>query len=109
MIRIQYQLLKDNEPIAVGSMAHCLDVFYWEIYYGYDHLLYNIVPFKQDEEVYRKAKAFDKALELHSQHIDTSSIYGSDLPLSANRYEYYDDGLFAYEMYTLIKNYLEDE
>lgn len=61
------------------------------------------------QEVYRKAKAFDKVLELHSQHIDTSSIYGSDLPLSANRYEYYDDGLFAYEMYTLIKNYLEDE
>lgn len=61
------------------------------------------------QQVYRKAKAFDKVLELHSQHIDTSSIYGSDLPLSANRYEYYDDGLFAYEMYTLIKNYLEDE
>lgn len=61
------------------------------------------------EEVYRKAKAFDEILELHSQHIDTSSIYGSDLPLSANRYEYYDDGLFAYEMYTLIKNYLEGE
>lgn len=61
------------------------------------------------EEVYRKAKALDKVLELHSQHIDTSSIYGSDLPLSANRYEYYDDGLFAYEMYTLIKNFLEDE
>lgn len=61
------------------------------------------------QEVYRKAKAFDKVLELHSQHIDTSSIYGSDLPLSANRYEYYDDGLFAYEMYTLIKNYLEDK
>lgn len=64
---------------------------------------------KELKEVYRKAKAFDKVLELHSQHIDTSSIYGSDLPLSANRYEYYDDGLFAYEMYTLIKNYLEDE
>lgn len=61
------------------------------------------------KEVYRKAKAFDEALELHSQHIDTSSIYGNDLPLSANRYEYYDDGLFAYEMYTLIKNYLEEE
>lgn len=61
------------------------------------------------KEVYRKAKAFDKVLELYSQHIDTSSIYGSDLPLSANRYEYYDDGLFAYEMYTLIKNYLEDK
>lgn len=60
-------------------------------------------------EMERKAKAFDKVLELHSQHIDTSSIYGSDLPLSANRYEYYDDGLFAYEIYTLIKNYLEDE
>ncbi|WP_336848968.1 hypothetical protein [Staphylococcus nepalensis] len=64
---------------------------------------------KELQEVYRKAKAFDEMLELHSQHIDTSSIYGSDLPLSANRYEYYDDGLFAYEMYTLIKNYLEDE
>ena len=61
------------------------------------------------KEVYRKAKAFDKVLELHSQHIDTSSIYGSDLPLSLNRYEYYDDGLFAYEMYILIKNYLEEE
>ena len=61
------------------------------------------------KEVYRKAKAFDEVLELHSQHIDTSSIYGNDLLLSANRYEYYDDGLFAYEMYTLIKNYLEEE
>lgn len=65
-----------------------------------------------DEEIKileRKAKAFDKVLELHSQHIDTSSIYGNDLPLSVNRYEYYDDGLFAYEMYILIKNYLEDK
>lgn len=61
------------------------------------------------EEVYRKAEAFDEVLELHSQNIDTSSIYGSDLPLSENRYGYYDDGLFAYEMYTLIRNYLEDE
>lgn len=63
MVRIQYQLLKDNEPIALGSMVHCLDVFYWEIYYGYDHLAYNIVPFRQDEEVYRKAKAFDEVKE----------------------------------------------
>ncbi|MDW4424077.1 hypothetical protein [Staphylococcus saprophyticus] len=61
------------------------------------------------QEVYRKAKAFDEVLELHSQHIDKSSIYGNDLPLSVNKYEYYDDGLFAYEMYTLIKTYLEDE
>ena len=61
------------------------------------------------KEVYRKAKAFDEVLELHSQHIDKSSIYGNDLPLSANKYEYYDDGLFSYEMYTLIKTYLEDE
>ena len=60
MVRIQYQLLKDNEPIALGSMVHCLDVFYWEIYHGYNHLAYNIVPFRQDEEVYRKAKAFDE-------------------------------------------------
>ena len=49
MVRIQYQLLKDDEPIALGSMVHCLDVFYWEIYYGYDHLEYDIVPFSQDE------------------------------------------------------------
>ncbi|WP_210146124.1 hypothetical protein [Staphylococcus sp. GDY8P46P] len=61
------------------------------------------------DDLYAKAKAFDKVLELHSQHIDTSSIYGNDLPLSENRYGYYDDGLFAYEMYTLIRNYLEDE
>lgn len=61
------------------------------------------------QEVYRKAEAFDEVLELHSQNIDTSSIYGSDLPLSENRYGYYDDGLFAYEMYTLIRNYLEDK
>lgn len=47
MVKTQYQLLKDNEPIALGSMVHCLDVFYWEIYYGYDHLAYNIVPFSQ--------------------------------------------------------------
>ena len=59
MDRTQYQLLKDNEPIALGSMVHCLDVFYWEIYYGYNHLEYDIVPFSQDEEVYRKAKAWD--------------------------------------------------
>lgn len=59
MVKTQYQLLKDNEPIALGSMVHCLDVFYWEIYYGYNHLEYDIVPFSQVEEVYRKAKAFD--------------------------------------------------
>ena len=63
MVRIQYQLLKDNEPIALGSMVHCLDVFYWEIYYGYNHLEYDIVPFSQDEEVYRKAKAFDEVIK----------------------------------------------
>lgn len=51
MNRTQYQLLKDNEPIALGSMVHCLDVFYWEIYYGYDHLAYNIVPFRQGGRV----------------------------------------------------------
>lgn len=49
--------MKNDEPIAIGSMSHCLDVFYWEIYYGYNHLEYNIVSFRQDEEVYRKAKA----------------------------------------------------
>lgn len=54
-----YQLMKNDEPIAIGSMSHCLDVFYWEIYHGYNHLAYNIVPFSQDEEVYRKAKAWD--------------------------------------------------
>ena len=47
MDRTQYQLLKDNEPIALGSMVHCLDVFYWEIYYGYNHLEYDIIPFNQ--------------------------------------------------------------
>ena len=109
MTRTSYQLMKNDEPIAIGSMSHCLDVFYWEIYHSYNHLAYNIVPFRQDEEVYRKAQAFDEVLELHSQHIDKSSIYGNDLPLSVNKYEYYDDGLFAYEMYTLIRNYLEDE
>lgn len=51
MIRMQYQLLKDNEPIALGSMTHCLDVFCWEIYYGYNHLEYNIVPFRQGGRV----------------------------------------------------------
>lgn len=56
-----------------------------------------------------KAEAFDKVLELHYQNIDASSICGSDFPLSVNRYKYYDDGLFAYEMYTLIRNYLEDD
>lgn len=76
MIRTQYQLLKDNEPIAVGSMTHCLDVFYWEIYYGYDHLLYNIVPFKQDEEVYCKAKAFDEILKVENQATVEDKITG---------------------------------
>lgn len=51
MVRIQYQLLKDNEPIALGSMVHCLDVFYWEIYYGYNHLEYDIVPFSKEVSV----------------------------------------------------------
>lgn len=59
MTRTSYQLMKNDEPIAIGSMSHCLDVFYWEIYYGYNHLEYNIVSFRQDEEVYRKAKAYD--------------------------------------------------
>ncbi|MDN6161077.1 MAG: hypothetical protein L0I85_07860 [Staphylococcus equorum] len=60
-------------------------------------------------EMERKAKAFDEILELHYQCIDTSTIYGSDLPLSENRYGYYDDGLFAYEVYTSIRNYVEGE
>lgn len=51
MVRIQYQLLKVNEPIALGNMEHCLDVFYWEIYYGNNHLEYNIVPFSQEDSV----------------------------------------------------------
>lgn len=76
MIRTQYQLLKDNEPIAVGSMTHCLDVFYWEIYYGYNHLEYDIVPFKQDEEVYRKAKAFDEILKVDNQATVEDKITG---------------------------------
>ena len=67
MVRIQYQLLKDDEPIALGSMVHCLNVFYWEIYYGYNHLEYDIVPFSQDEEVYRKEKAFDELVKLYPQ------------------------------------------
>lgn len=55
MVRTSYQLLKNDEPIALGSMTHCLDVFYWEIYYGCDHLLYNIIPFKQDNEYKERA------------------------------------------------------
>lgn len=75
MVRIQYQLLKDNEPIALGSMVHCLDVFYWEIYYGYNHLEYDIVPFSQEEEVYRKAKAFDEV----KKHVDEQGDSYMDL------------------------------
>ena len=60
MTRTSYQLMKNDELIAIGSMSHCLDVFYWEIYHSYNHLAYNIVPFRQDEEVYRKAKAMDE-------------------------------------------------
>ena len=67
MTRTSYQLMKNDEPIAIGSMSHCLDVFYWEIYYGYNHLEYNIVSFRQDEEVYRKAKAFDELVKLYPQ------------------------------------------
>ncbi|PTI27800.1 hypothetical protein [Staphylococcus xylosus] len=78
--------------------------------YGWHNV--EIVDGKYLEELKRKAKAFDKVLELHSQHIDTESFYGGEilacLPID-NRYEYYDDGLFAYEMYTLIKNYMGDE
>ena len=69
MTRTSYQLMKNNEPIALGSMTHCLDVFYWEIYYGYDHLAYNIVPFRQDEEVYRKAKAFDAIVDIEDDFV----------------------------------------
>ena len=43
-----YQLLKNGDPIALGSIDHCLDVFYWEIYYGNDHLQYKIRLFKED-------------------------------------------------------------
>lgn len=43
-----YQLLKNDDPIALGSIDHCLDVFYWEIYYGNDHLQYKIRLFKED-------------------------------------------------------------
>lgn len=69
MTRTSYQLMKNDEPIAIGSMSHCLDVFYWEIYYGYNHLEYNIVSFRQDEEVYRKAKAMDEILNIDlAQH-----------------------------------------
>ena len=67
MTRTSYQLMKNDEPIAIGSMSHCLDVFYWEIYYGYNHLEYDILPFRQDEEVYRKEKAFDELVKLYPQ------------------------------------------
>ena len=42
-----YQLLKNDDPIALGSIDHCLDVFYWEIYYGNDHLQYKIRLLKE--------------------------------------------------------------
>lgn len=51
-------------------------MFYWEIYYGYDHLLYNIIPFKQDDEVYRKAKAFDEILKVDNQATVEDKITG---------------------------------
>ena len=74
MVRIQYQLLKDNEPIALGSMVHCLDVFYWEIYYGYDHLEYDIVPFSQDEEVHRKAKVLDEVKNFTTERLKEQKL-----------------------------------
>ncbi|MDW4448827.1 hypothetical protein QI117_00235 [Staphylococcus saprophyticus] len=54
-----YQLMKNDEPIAIGSMSHCLDVFYWEIYHGYNHLAYNIVPFRQDDSVRKYIEKLD--------------------------------------------------
>ena len=51
-------------------------MFYWEIYYGYNHLEYDIVPFKQDEEVYRKAKAFDEILKVDNQATVEDKITG---------------------------------
>ena len=90
MVRIQYQLLKDNEPIALGSMVHCLDVFYWEIYYGYNHLEYDIVPFSRDEEVHRKAKAFDAISNLiESNYVDYGENNLEDIEAIVN--EYWED------------------
>lgn len=43
-----YQLLKNGDPVALGSIDHCLDVFYWEIYYGNDHLQYKIILFEEN-------------------------------------------------------------
>ena len=117
MVRIQYQLLKDNEPIALGSMMHCLDVFYWKIYYGYNHLEYDIVPFSKDEEVYRKAKAFDnymvdlaKTIELYPHDYIKNNNFAKET------YEFYmkskEDFIKAYEnevgrKYELIRDVAE--
>lgn len=108
MARIPYQLLKDNEPIALGSMTHCLDVFYWEIYYGYDHLAYNIVPFKQDDEVYRKAKAFHEikqyALSKNDEFEDRK-----DRARNIEEFEYYETLQIAKKAIINKCKQLEDE
>ncbi|MDW4099477.1 hypothetical protein QI260_05955 [Staphylococcus saprophyticus] len=90
----KYQLLKNDEPIALGSMTHCLDVFYWEIYYGCDHLAYNIIPFMQDSKVFQKAKAFDEIREIEIR----SDITG-----------YYDDTeSYMYDVESVIEKYEEE-
>lgn len=87
-----YQLMKNDEPIAIGSMSHCLDVFYREIYYGYDHLAYNIVPFRQDEEVYRKAKAFDHIKVIYDKNMNEMSISDAEcIEMIGNELECADD------------------
>lgn len=82
MGRILYQLKKNNEPIALGSMKHCLDVFYWEIHLGNNHLEYDITSFEKQvdflEMLSKKAQAYDLIkddLEINEKEFRKQSEY----------------------------------
>ncbi|UXE02432.1 hypothetical protein Biyabedamokiny1_00079 [Staphylococcus phage Biyabeda-mokiny_1] len=45
-----YVLYKRGEPIAQGSMEHCLDVYYWERVHGYSNKGYELLPIGYEQE-----------------------------------------------------------
>ncbi|BAO09548.1 hypothetical protein X577_gp005 [Staphylococcus phage S25-4] len=42
--------IKTTEPIAQGSMEHCLDVYYWERVHGYSNKGYELLPMGYEQE-----------------------------------------------------------
>lgn len=45
-----FVLYKRGEPIAQGSMEHCLDVYYWERVHGYSNKGYELLPIEYEQE-----------------------------------------------------------